>query len=163
MMKIVMSDNAPGAPTITHHSLESLQVCAPPDWTPQQIEDFANSNWKPVHNYRWAITPGAYARLNIPHSCDFQQSLIHHTLQLEPASSPTNTASKNSDRTSPETRARVIINLEGTTTESILATAHSFDLLAKYLRLKATPVHETEAEQLQNQILGQFPGTIVFL
>jgi hypothetical protein len=176
VMKItaVVSDNAPNGPAVTHYDLDRMQICVPATWSTAQAIEFAESKWHSIANYHWAITRnGKLADKN----CDLHDGHVHLNLEIEQNELSANTTDSFpvpiDDSTS---HARVIISVDDSKPENILQTAANMDLLTRYLQTKAAAIeaarkenfneaqkHEALAQQLNSQLLAQFPGTLIFL
>jgi len=174
-MRVAVSSVSPNGPSITHYTLTKLGVCVPDEWSPTQVVDYAESKLRCLNNYHWT-TQVETDEPNVK-SCELQQGFKHLTLTMEPNSNnATNTRSAAPTNDEPTINARVIINLENTHADNILRTADSIQLLSEYLQLKAAAAkarndnqydeankQEALAEQLNNRLLAQFEGTLVFL
>ena len=173
-MKVAVSSVSPNGPTITHYTLTKLEVCVPLEWSTSEAIEYAESKWHCINNYHWTTEPETDEHNVQP--CEVKLGFKHLTLIMEPLSN--NTAAMDATLTThqPTIHASVIINIEDTHAESILKTADSIQLLSEYLLLKAkaakarTDNHHDEAnkqealaEQLNNRLLAQFNGTLVFV
>ena len=174
-MRVAVSSVSPNGPSITHYTLTKLGVCVPDEWSTTQVVDYAESKLRCLNNYHWTTQVETDERN--AKSCELQQGFIHLTLTMEPNSNnATNPRSATPTNDEPTINARVIINLENTHADNILRTADSIQLLSDYLQLKAAAAkarndnqydeankQEALAEQLNNRLLAQFEGTLVFL
>lgn len=173
-MKVAVSSVSPNGPHITHYSLTKLEICVPSDWSNTQSIEFAESKLHCVNNYHWTTQTETDGHTIQP--CELQHGFKHLTLTIERDSN--NTADPHSILTvhEPTIHARVIINIEDTSAENILRTAHSIQLLSEYLQLKAAAAEarsnnrydeasrqEALADQLNSRLLAQFEGTLVFV
>ncbi len=173
-MKVAVSSVSPNGPTITHYTLTKLEVCVPVEWTIAEAIEYAESKWHCLNNYHWTTEPQPDE--HAVQSCELQQGFKHLTLIMTPLSN--NTAARDATLTThqPPIHARVIINIEDTHAENIRKTADSIQLLSEYLQIKAKAAkartnnqhdearkQEALAEQLNNRLLAQFNGTLVFV
>ena len=174
-MRVAVSSVSPNGPSITHYTLTKLGVCVPDEWSTTQVVHYAESKLRCLNNYHWT-TQVETDEPNVK-SCELQQGFKHLTLTMEPNSNnATNTRSAAPTNDEPTINARVIINIENTHADNILRTADSIHLLSEYLQVKAAAAkarndnhydeankQEALAEQLNNRLLAQFEGTLVFL
>lgn len=174
IMKVAVSSVSPSGPTITHYTLTKLEVCVPVDWSTTQAIEFAESKSHCLNNYHWTTESETDAHTIQP--CELQDGFKHLTIIMEPVAY--NTAARSSALTThePIINARVIINIADAHAENILKTADGIQLLSEYLQLKAAAAkartdnhydeaseQEALAEQLNNRLLAQFEGTLVFV
>ena len=171
-MKVAISSGSPIGPSITHYTLTKLGVCVPFEWSTAQAIDYAESKLHCPNNYHWVTQNEADEHK----PCELQQGFKHLILTMEPNVNNTTKTRSTLSIDEPIINARVIINIENTHADNILRTADSIQLLSQYLQLKGAAARarshnhydeaikqEALAEQLNNRLLAQFDGTLVFL
>lgn len=169
-MKAAVSSVTPNGPTITHNNLTKIEVCVPADWSTSQAIQYAESKCHSISNYHW--TTETQTDASTP--CDQQHGFKHLTLIMAPDLS--NSTNQSTSSIHEPINAKLLINIDDTRAEDILKTANGIQLVWKYLQVKAAAAkartenqheeasrHEAAAEHLNNQLLAEFPGTLVLV